>query len=372
LGWYIHHQGAGHVTRFLAIHRALDAEVVVFSSTPRPLTLDPGTEWILLDRDDTAETSAHAARDPRCSQPDAGGLLHWAPLGHRGHASRLARIAAELAARRFDAFVVDVSVEVTLLVRLLGVAVITIAQPGERTDRPHSIALAAAAAVMAPWPEALYRPAWLDQAADRVHYIGGISRFEGRPRMTEQRAGTALLLAGAGGSSVSEADLRDAIVATPDVTWHVLGRGWREHHAPIPSANPAAAPAFEADSIDANWVDDPFDALCDSEVVVSWAGQNAVADLAASGARAIILPQPRPFGEQAATAGALSAAALAVTRPEWPAAGQWGELLDEARALRPRWSLWQTDGAAARAAHIIVSTAHVSATDAAGERRARS
>src|SRR3712207_8569721 len=52
---------------------------------------------------------------------------------------------------RPDVLVVDVSVEVALLARLLGVPVVLVAQRGRRDDDPHRRAYAAAAAVAAPW-----------------------------------------------------------------------------------------------------------------------------------------------------------------------------------------------------------------------------
>ncbi len=36
VGWYVHHHGAGHITRFLAVRPHLDAQVTVFSSLAAP------------------------------------------------------------------------------------------------------------------------------------------------------------------------------------------------------------------------------------------------------------------------------------------------------------------------------------------------
>ena len=38
VGWYVHHHGAGHRTRFSAVRPHLDADVVVFSSLTPHLT----------------------------------------------------------------------------------------------------------------------------------------------------------------------------------------------------------------------------------------------------------------------------------------------------------------------------------------------
>jgi hypothetical protein len=271
-----------------------------------------------LDRDDDR---APGVPDPAGADPTVGGLLHWAPLGHPGHARRLAAIAGAIAHRRFDRFVVDVSVEVALLVRLLGVATVVVTQPGDRTDEPHRLAYASASRVLAPWPAGAHRhptnPPWVE--------VGGISRFDGRTREAEPDPGTVLVL----GGGFATGDLAAAAAATPGTRWQFAGG----------SAS--------------TWIDDPWEALQRSEVVVAAAGQNSVADLAAAGARAVVLPQPRPFDEQVATGRVLAGRRLAVVEAAWPRETAWPALLDRARNLRPDWTQWRVSGAARRAADAI-------------------
>jgi len=363
VGWYVHHHGAGHLTRLLAVRPHLDADVVVFSSLPAPRTLPEGTTWRSLPRDDDSVTAAdgttrHPADPASGTDPTVGGLLHWAPLHHDGHAARLAALASWIAEARPRAFVVDVSVEVTLLVRLLGVPPVVVVQPGDRSDGPHALGWGAAACLVAPWPEGLHESAALDRVAGRVRPVGGISRHDGRPRPDLEAGappvpvpGSVLVLpgGGAGGASDLAASVASAAAATPGTTWTVLGTD--------------------------GWVDDPWSALCSAEVVVSAAGQNSVADLAAAGARAVVLPQERPFGEQHATATALAELGLVVV-PEtrctpstgtttgtgsgkaaggvdWPPPDAWPGLLARARALRPDWERWGVAGAARRAAAVV-------------------
>ncbi|GGF41334.1 hypothetical protein [Subtercola lobariae] len=355
VGWYVHHQGAGHTNRFLAISRQLDADVVIFSSAPRPFELAPDVEWVLLARDDSVETDARGRSDPRLNDPSARGLLHWAPLRHRGHASRLASIAHRVESDHFDAFVVDVSAEVALLVRLLGVPTVIVAQPGERTDRAHRLAVDAAEAIVAPWPGALYRPAWLERAGESVRYVGGVARFEGRERSFLPAPNTVLLIAGAGGSAVNPEAVAAAVAATPQFDWQTLGLPDSPHPVDIARQTPESTVAQHAH--DPAWLTDPYDTLCRATVVVSWAGQNAITDLAAVTARAVVIAQPRPFHEQSTTARILARTHLAVARPHWPATEEWPELLAEAARLEPDWSLWQIDGAAYRAARVIEEVA---------------
>lgn len=75
---------------------------------------------------------------------------------------------------------VDVSVEVALFVRLLGVPVILMAMPGERIDGPHALVHQIADHIIAASPQELYEPEWLRAYAAKTSYVGGISRFGDR------------------------------------------------------------------------------------------------------------------------------------------------------------------------------------------------
>ena len=330
IGWYVHHHGRGHLTRLTAIAPHVDAEIDCVSSLPEPADLPSNCTWTTLPRDDD---DLPDATSPAEADPTARGLLHWAPRGHPGHRARLATIAAAIAARPVSAFVVDVSVEVTLLVRLLGVPPVVLTQPGTRDDGPHRLGFAAAQTVIAPWPGELLAPPHLAGLGDRVVYTGGISRFEDRmPDAGSTRGRDVVLLAGAGGTTVTAEDIA-ATVAMSERPWRLLGA--------------------TADS----WRADPWPDLLTAGVVVSWAGQNAVADLAAAGAPAVVVPQTRPFGEQHETARVLREADLAVVPGRWPDAGAWPELLDRAAAARPAWEQWRVAGATRRAAAAIMQTA---------------
>ncbi|WP_423922524.1 glycosyltransferase [Frigoribacterium sp. 2-23] len=331
VAWYVHHHGQGHLGRLLAVRPHVDADVVCFSSLPRPAALPADTAWVELPRDDTDGGAAESGL-PADADPTAHGLLHWAPLGHDGHRGRFARIAAEVARLRPAAFVVDVSTEVALFARLLGVPVVLMTQPGDRVDRPHGLAFQAAERIVAPWPGELLAPAHL--AGLDVVYVGGVSRHEGRVAAPSERSGV-LVLSGRGGTDVTRASVRAARDATPGEHWSMIG-----------------VADLDTDD-DLVWTDDVFGAVSSAEIVVAWAGQNSVADLAVAGARAVVVPQARPFDEQLATAEALDRAGLAVVERAWPEPDRWREVLVAARALTPDWSRWLTSGASARAGAAI-------------------
>lgn len=276
IGWYVHDHGAGHLHRLQSIARHLVEPVTVLSSLPRPA--DWQGEWEQLPSDrplgDDVDTSA-------------GGTLHWAPRHHPGLLARGAAVASWLARERPALVVVDVSVEVAVLVRSLGVPVVVVAMRGDRTDRAHRTAYDLADALLAPWPADLAEP-WPQAWLDKCWHVGALSRLDDRPTSAPPGTGRVLVLWGRGGSDITEVDAHDAAAATPGWTWELLG---------LPGVP---------------WLDDPWRALQGADVVVTHAGQNAVAEVAAARRAAVVLPQHRPHDEQRATGRALQAAGLAV------------------------------------------------------------
>ena len=279
--------------------------------------------WVHLPRDDRGGTAGAAAH----------GRLHYAPTDNRGHRDRMAAIADWAARTSAAAAVVDVSVEVAVLLRTLGVPTTVLAMPGRRTDAPHRLGYDLADRIVAPWPGELYRPAWLERYGDRVSYVGGISRHtvaSGPGRRTgSDGTRRVVLVGGAGGSELTAADLTAARDATPGWSWTVAG------------------PLGE-------WHADVETLLRDADVAVIAAGQNSVADVAAAGCRAVVVPQPRPYDEQRTTARVLARAGLAVVRERWPQAHEWPQVLDRAAGLDSHWERWQVAGAARRAAQAVI------------------
>lgn len=318
IGYYVHHQGAGHGHRALALARHLGAAVTGLSSAPPPKDW-PG-EWIELERDDAEPVV----------DPGAHGHLHWAPLRHAGHTARMARIAQWIDAVRPRAVVVDVSVEVALLCRLLGVPVVTVLQPGERRDRVHQLGFGVADRLVAPWPaSASGMLHGVDPDDPRLVHVGALSRFDDRVPSRPPASQQVLVMLGRGGHGLERTDLADAVAATPGWSWRVAGPG--------------------------EWVDDPWELLRSSDVVVTHAGQNALAEIAAARRPAIVVPQPRPHGEQLAIAEVLRDQlewpVLVRDRfgsPDWPASLAVAGTLDG-----DGWRSWNDGLGGARFAKVV-------------------
>ena len=162
IGYYVHHQGRGHLHRALAIAAHAGPAITGLSSHPPPAGW-PG-DWVELADDAGAAPGQHTA----------GGRLHYVPYEHDGLRDRMATLSAWIGDIRPDAIVVDVSVEVALLARLHGVPVLTMAQPGRRSDPAHTLGYAVSEQVLAPWPAAATRIWQADPAAvvGKVEHLG--------------------------------------------------------------------------------------------------------------------------------------------------------------------------------------------------------
>lgn len=316
IGIYAHHHGAGHIQRCREIQRELrdlGHEATILSTAQ-------GADVALPD--DAGEGLAR----PHGRAMTAGGTLHYAPYGNAGLRERFAVIARWVADHAPDAFYVDVSVEVGAFVRLMGVPVVTLAMPGLRDDAPHQLAYAQSDAIIAAWPDWVPTPAHLAVHAERLHPVGGISRLTPAPGVSRD-PGRVVVMAGKGGSTWRPADWEAVEAACPGLRFTYL--------------------------TGENRVEDPTRLLQEAGVVITAGGQNSIADIAATGAPAILLPQPRPFIEQKLNAATLRDARLAVVPRAFPAAAEWPALIEQARNLNPDWSRWQTEGAARRAALVI-------------------
>ena len=248
----------------------------------------------------------------------------------------MALIAEWIEQSRPAAMVIDVSVEIAVFVRLLGVPVIVMTLPGERTDAPHVLMHQIADRIVATWPRELYEPDWLRTHAHKTSYVGGISRFgdQAVSQSTRDRVPTVLVFTGTGGCAFDQTTVAATAAQTPEITWTTLGL----------RSGPKTP--------------DPWPEICAAEIVVTHAGQNCVADVAAARRPAIVVPQSRPYDEQHVTAETLRKSRLAAVVDRWPDPSTWRCLIRQARTADPNeWEQWRTKGAAARAAEAIERTA---------------
>ena len=318
IGYYAHHQGRGHLHRATAVAQACPDRLTGLSTHARPSGWTG--DWLTLPDD------AGPAHDVRTT---ADGWLHYAPLGHGGFSARMRMVADWVRRSEPAALVADVSVEVALLGRLLGVPVITVALPGRRTDRPHLLGYAVSDLVVGPWPDVAGDLRDPGPEGPRAVPLGAISRFapaDGTAPVEERRV---VVLGGTGGTSLTDADVLRAAEATPGWDWRTLSA--------------------------THWVEDPWPLLQGAGVMVSHCGQNAVAEIAAARRPAVLIPQDRPFGEQQRMAQVLRTLGMpALVLDAWPEPEAWDRVLKEAAELDPAgWATWNDGLGAARFASLL-------------------
>ena len=358
VAYYVHHHGRGHATRAGVIGDALRAQGhrVTFLGSGQ---LPPG-EQVQLPPDASGDTFPDA---------DAHGRLHFAPVAsaYRDFAGQFASWVAQ---ERPDVLVADVSVEITLLARLLGVPVVVVAQPGTRRDAAHRLGYDVAEAIIAAWPEGFAAgDAWRHRAA-RFHEVGGISRYSS-PNHDSAEVNSPSSVAGVTGVT-GTASPPDTTIQRRRVGVLAGGMGWDDPH--LVKSLTRLLP-------DVDWIYPDAGVqtlLATADVVLAHAGQNAIADIAAFGKPAVIVPQERPFNEQAAMASALGEAELAhvcelgadaerVAEALRAALDSAGDAPSEAsghvqvasaETRESPWQAWELIGAAERAADVIASVAH--------------
>lgn len=327
LGYYVHHHGAGHGARAVAIASALQVPVTLFGSRRPDGVLPANVQWVQLPMDYAEGVSSPAIES-----------LHYAPLGVRGLNQRMAILAQWFEQHWPCLLVVDVSVEVALLARLCSVPTVYLRQHGTRDDAAHRLAYETAQGLLAPYPQAMATPG--DPWAAKTYHSGWLSRYNGRPA-GEAAGGTVLLISGHGGSGLSAEYAQAVALQCPD--WQVRVAG------PTPAASGGA---------NLHWLGvlaDPADEMQRAEVVVGSASDSLVSEAAALGCRYVAVGEQRPFAEQRDQARRLSACNAALGLEEgWPAAERWPALLARARTLNGRtWRQWADPEAARRAARWL-------------------
>ncbi|WCO68238.1 hypothetical protein PO878_05795 [Iamia majanohamensis] len=333
IGFYAHHVGRGHLDRVAAICAHLgDVDCTVASTHPSVADLaGPRTTAHPLPGDE----GPGPARDRT-----AGGRLHHVPLGLDVAGPRVRALVAWVERERPDLVVVDVSTEVLLTVRLMGVPVVAVRLHGDRGDPAHRLAFDVACSVVAPFPAALEQPTTPPALVARTFHAGVVhppTTPGGTPRGRPPRP-EVLVAWGEGSPGPSAAALDAAARATPGWDWAFVG-------PPAPDGRPSAVDHR-------GWVTDLPAHVRRADVVVGPCGDGLLAAVAAGGGRLVALPQDRPHDEQRHKAEALRRAGAATVLDGWPAPEIWPGVLEAASAAPPLHAVLGADGAPGLAAHL--------------------
>lgn len=328
VAYYAHHHGSGHLTRARLIRDACPIPVDILSS------IDDDAVDVVLPPD-------HDPGDDRpTADDDARGVLHYAPRYESRLAPRIGALASWVEAVRPALAVVDVSVEVALQFRLLGVPVVTVRQHGQRSDRAHRLAYDVSDCLLAPYPAWAEGDGVRGEDRDRTYYAGGFSRFDGRRRRRLSGEHPVVVMVGTGGTTIEPA--RVARLAS------VLGGSWV---------------VLGADGEDTErvrflgHVDEPWEWLCSARAVVTSAGHNALCEAAAAGAPTIAVVEPRPFDEQEHKVAVLERNGVVRRAPAWDDVEGWCHALRSVSHPSKPWAAFVDGCGASRAARHVARLA---------------
>ena len=351
-GFFVHHQGRGHVERVKAIIERLDDRpLTVFSVAAEPFEAlgDDRLTVVRLDDGIGAPSPTPALHDqvtPRA--------LHCVPMGSAPLTSNAAAFARFFAEDRPGLFFVDVSAEWAVLARLCSVPAVSVRMHGDRADESHVAGYEASAGMVAPYDEALEQPDWPERFRARTFYSGGLCTA--RDPVPEREAARRALglplereiivtLSGGGGTGAHYASLTMGARARQDALWLALGPLHVEgHETDFPNL------------VRLGWVDRPMDYLAAADLVIASAGDNTVHEIARARRPFLCVPEWRYYDEQRVKGAQLARLGAAHVLDGWPASWrQWTEALEAARATGAERlaGLFDPDAARRIAEHLV-------------------
>ncbi|WP_082507981.1 glycosyltransferase [Methylobacterium sp. Leaf113] len=317
IGYYVHHQGAGHWQRACLIASALDRPVTLIGTFA---TNDTEAAPVpVLDLPDDRVGVSFDGQDGADTRPLG---LHYAPVCADNVRTRMGQFATWVAEANPALIVIDVSVEITLFARLMSVPTLAVRLAGTRSDMPHLEAFRAADRLLAFFPVELDSPTTPDWVRAKTFYTGLLTS-ERPTTPVANEDGSILVIYGRGGAAGSLRDLAAAARAVPDRPWHVLG--------PTSGSASDLPPNLHHHG----WVADPTPFIERATLVVGGGGDGVVSAVAAAAKRFICLPEPRPFDEQFEKSLALSDMGAAIHCPMWPSPEAWPELVRAGLDLNP-------------------------------------
>lgn len=357
IGFYVHHEGRGHANRALLLARSLRRPTTLFTSRPDYVrsvaSALPDCEVIGLPHDLYGDSPEAYAQ----SLSPAGPTLHYAPLQVEGIRQRMGRLAAWIVGHRPALMVVDVSVEVATLCRLLSVPTVVVRLQGWRDDLAHQATFAHARAILCPFHEAFELYRLPDPLQRKTYYTGAYSRFGGSDTCPSPRRHDVGV----------EGGLRIVVMVSPGATQRRLAE-LRSLAEAVPAAKvialgfePASALELPANLEVRGFEANPWTLLREADVVVAGAGTSTVMEVGAARRPLVCIPERRAFDEQRNKAFGLARAGVAVAVQHWPSAARWPAVISRALGLRPElWTGYFRDPDLSAAAAYLESLARES------------
>ncbi len=357
-GFFVHHQGRGHIERIKAIVERLDDRpLTVFSVATEPFIAlaDDRLTVVRLDNGIGHPSPTRALHEQ--ITPDA---LHCVPMGSAPMTQNAAAFARFFAESRPGLFFVDVSAEWAVFARLCSVPAVTVRMHGDRADASHLAGYEASAGMVAPFDARLEQPDYPERLRTRTFYSGGLcTTTDAVPERERARRALGLppereiivVVSGGGGTGAHYASLTMGARARQDALWLTLGPLHVEgHETDFPNL------------VRLGWVDRPMEYLAAADLVIASAGDNTVHEIARAKRPFLCIPEWRYYDEQRVKAAQLGRLGAAHVLDAWPASwAQWNDALERTKALGSDAlaSLFEPQAARAIADHLVALDARL-------------
>lgn len=318
IGFYVHHQGSGHLMRCIRLSQELAGYQVTFlgsqlqdfgSIIPREI------RCITLPMDFSADRLQRVDDTPTP-------FLHYAPTGNLGILERNHQLVSYFLERKPVLFIVDVSVEAALLARLCSISVWYMRQHGTRSDAAHQLAYQLAERLLAPYPRWMEDPSASAYMVEKTHYLGAFSRYDSIEAEEKQvQKKLVVILLGSGGTGINKSWVNRVARQCPGFSFRVVG---------LAGESPQEDGGENVHGL--GHLPDPLAHLREADIILGHAGDGTVMEMAFLRKRFVCLPAHRAYDEQLSKAAILERAGLALVVWEWESPHiDWFTVLTEAQ-----------------------------------------
>ncbi|MBO0952532.1 glycosyltransferase [Fibrella forsythiae] len=235
-------------------------------------------------------------------------------------AGRAKALAGAIERYQPKAFYCDGVPELAIMARGMGVPVVLVHLPGNVTTDPTQVfAHELADHIVAHFPASLEQANY--QFASKTYYSGYMSQYAGRESLRNNHSNSTnvtILL----GYDNYEALVLERITNDQTTQFTIIGN--------------KRAYKLGKNCLMLGPVKDISEAIA-GQVVIAAAGQNTIAELLSLNKRLILLPEPRPYDEQAVHATALADQQITLLAEETFSVEQWQNVLQKANLFTPSY-----------------------------------
>ncbi|WP_295767146.1 glycosyltransferase [uncultured Mucilaginibacter sp.] len=240
-------------------------------------------------------------------------------------AQRAKALAEAIERYRPKAFYCDGVPELAIMVRGMGVPVVLVHLHGDIMNDPTQVfAHQLADHIIAHFPSCIEQEEY--QFAFKTFYSGYISKYAGRD--IDQ-------------NSLSEIGNVTVLLGYDNYNEHILKNITQDENTHFTIIGNKQNYSLGNNCTLLGKVDNISEAIV-GEVVVTAAGQNTIAELLSLNKRLILLPEPRPYNEQAVHASVLANKGIALLAEDIFSAQQWQEVIAKAKTFEPEKNLTST------------------------------